>query len=105
MAITVVEKLIDAEGSLRKTIIDLDGPASYLADGQTLTATDFGFRQILWAGAGASDNGDQFCAVNHTPKGTVKSVRVQWFVSSTGAEVADAVDLSARFVRVIVIGR
>ena len=105
MAVILVEKLVNPAGSLREVYVDLDGPASYAADGQTLNASDVGFKHILFASAGGSDNGDQFCAVGHASKGTNTAVKVAWFVSSTGAEVANAVDLSARFVRVRVVGR
>lgn len=105
MAIDIAEKLRNTAGVLQELYVDLDGPSSYLADGQSLTAADLGLRRILFASAGASDNGDQFCAVSHGSHSSVTSVKVQWFVSSTGAEVANAVDLSGRFVRVRVIGR
>lgn len=104
MAATLVSKLRNTAGVLTEVYVDLDGPASYLADGQTLLASDIGLKWILAASAGGSDNGDQFCAVGHASKGAVTSVKVAWFVSSTGAEVADEVDLSDRFTRVRVIG-
>lgn len=104
MAATIVSKLRNPAGTLTELYVDLDGPASYLADGQSLTAQDLGLRWILHASAGGSDNGDQFCAVGHAAKGAVTSVKVAWFVSSTGAEVADEQDLSARFTRVRVVG-
>lgn len=106
MAIDVVEKLRNNPvGILKECYIDLDGPNPYAADGQTLNASDLGFKQIHHASAGGSDNGDQFCAVSHTAHGPVPSVKVAWFVMSTGAEVANGVDLSGRFVRVRVVGR
>lgn len=105
MATTLVEKLVNVNGELREVYADVDGPASYLADGAVLTAAELGLRQIHHASAGASDNGDQFCAVAHLTKGPVTSVLVQWYVNTTGAEVANAVNLSARFVRVRVTGR
>lgn len=104
MAATIVNKLSNTAGVLREVYVDLDGPSSYAADGQVLNAADVGFRQIFHASAGGSDNGDQFCAVGHATKGPVTSVKVAWFVMSTGAEVANGVDLSARFVRVRVVG-
>jgi len=104
MAVTVVNKLQNTVGVLSEKYVDLDGPSSYAADGQTLNASDLGFKYILHASAGGSDNGDQFCAVGHASKGPVTSVKVAWFVMSTGAEVANGVDLSARFTRVRVIG-
>lgn len=105
MALDIVEKLRNPAGTLTELYVDVPGPAVYAADGQALTASDLGLRKILHASAGASDNGDQFCAVSHTSHSSVTSVNVQWFVSSTGAEVANGVDLSGRFVRVRVVGR
>ena len=105
MAIDIAEKLRNPAGSLVELYIDLDGPSSYATGGQTLNATDLGLRKILHASAGASDNGAQFCAVAHASHSSVSSVKVLWFVNTTGAEVAAAQDLSARFVRVRVVGR
>lgn len=104
MAQTIVNKLKNPVGMLKEVYVDVDGPSSYVADGQTINASDLGFSYILHASAGGSDNGDQFCAVGHASKGAVKSVKVAWFVMSTGAEVANGVDLSGRFVRVRVVG-
>jgi hypothetical protein len=105
MALDIAEKLRNPVGTLTEVYVDVTGPASYLADGQTLLASDLGLRKILHASAGASDDGAQFCAVSHATHSSVDSVKIQWFVVGTGAEVADAVDLSDRFVRVRVIGR
>lgn len=104
MAATIVGKLRNPAGALTELYVDLDGPSSYVADGQSLTAQDLGLRWIYHASAGGSDNGDQFCAVGHASKGPVTSVKVAWFVMSTGAEVANGVDLSGRFTRVRVVG-
>lgn len=105
MAVTVVEKLRNPVGILQEFYVDVDGPSSYAADGQALSASDLGLKLIHFASAGGSDNGDQFCAVGHASKGPVTTVKVAWFVNSTGAEVANGVDLSGRFVRVRVVGR
>lgn len=104
MAATPVNKLENAVGALKEKYIDLDGLASYTTGGQTLSAQDCGFRYILQAEAGASDNSAHHCAVVHASKGAVTSVKVMWFVASTGAELAAAQNVSARFTRVRVLG-
>lgn len=112
MASTRVENLFNPCGELKLVYVDLDGLASYTTGGQVLTAGELGLRQIVHAQAGASDNSAHFCSVAHATKGTQVGttvaggqVKVMWNVSSTGVEVAGAVNLSARFVRVAVWGR
>lgn len=89
------------EGHFRVTYWDVDGPASYALDGPSINASDLGLGQIVAAQAGGSDNGDHFAsAVVQAAAGkTGASVKVQWFVMSTGAEVAATTDLSARRIR------
>lgn len=105
MAATIVDKLINTDGALKEIFVDLDGPSSYAADGQAVVASDLGLRWIYGVSAGGSDNGDQFCAAACASKGPVTTFKVAWFVNTTGAEVANGVDLSARFVRVRIAGR
>jgi hypothetical protein len=104
MAATPVNKYENVVGGLKEKYIDLDGLASYTTGGQTLTAGDCGFRYIFAAEAGAGDNAAHHCAVVHATKGPVTSVKVMWFVASTGAELAAAQNVSARFTRVRVLG-
>ena len=107
MAISKVERATHTFGDLSAAFYDITGPASYAADGQSVTAADLGLKYIHFASSGGSDNGDQFTAVSHLGNAgfPVTTVKIAWFVMSTGAEVANAVDLSARTVRVLVIGR
>lgn len=107
MAVTRVDRQAHSFGDLTCAFYDITGPASYLADGQSVTIQDLGLRYIHFASSGGSDNGDQFTAVSHLGNTgfPVTSIKVAWFVNTTGAEVANAVDLSARTVRVMVIGR
>lgn len=107
MAKTRVDRQAHSFGDLTCVFLDVTGPSSYLADGQAIAIADLGFRYIHYASSGASDNGDQFTAISHLGNTgfPVTSVNLQWFVASTGSEVANAVDLSARTVRVMIIGR
>lgn len=112
MATTKVENLSNPVGELIQVFADIDGLASYTAGGQVVNAQDVGLKQILFAVAGASDNAGHDIAVLHATKGTLVgatpaggSVKLVWTVIGTGAEVAGAVNLSARFVRVGFWGR
>lgn len=107
------------------TIIDVDGPASYAAistgtpptGGQVIKASDIGLQAIDWAQAMGSDNGqyDGICYVvgglgnprvggtpNYSNPGT--QINLQWITAATGAEVGGGTNLSARRVRLLVIG-
>lgn len=106
MAITRVENLFNKVGELNQVFFDLDGPASYLAGGQTVNASDLGLRYIHHVVAGLSDNGAHHCSAGQSTKGTATTaIKVAWLLNSTGVEVANAVDLSGRFVRVVIYGR
>lgn len=106
MAITRVGSA-HALGDLQAAFYDITGPSSYLADGQSVTVADLGLKYIHFASSGGSDNGDQFTAVSHLGNAgfPVTTIKVAYFVNTTGAEVANAVDLSARTVRLFVVGR
>ncbi len=107
MAITRVERQAHSFGDLNAAFYDITGPASYAADGQSITAADLGLKYIHFASSGGSDDGAQFTATSHLGNAgfPVTTVKIAWFVVGTGAEVANGVDLSARTVRVLVIGR
>lgn len=107
MAITRVDRVNHSFGDLQAIFYDITGPASYAADGQSVTVADLGLKYIHFASSGGSDNGDQFTATSHLGNAgfPVTAIKVAWFVVGTGAEVANGVDLSARTVRLLVIGR
>lgn len=97
------------------------GPASYATGGETLSAASFGWGGFEWV---AADN-QGVATVNSTPvvvplalsttyfvgitfattaKGPQAKVTIKWYVTSTGAEVSNATDLSAEEVRLMLIG-
>lgn len=103
-------------GDERWAVTDMTGPASYTAivtgtpptGGQIIRAADFGLQSLDWVQSMGSDNGqyDIVCIPNGFTLGNpLASFLLQWIVSATGAEVAGAVNLSARTVRLLGIGR
>jgi hypothetical protein len=91
-------------GPLRVCILDVDGPTSYATGGQAITAQAVGMNWIEFVSCSGSS--DKLNTVRQVPtKGAVKTAYLMWSVAATGAEVAAVVDLSAKFVRVMVFGR
>ena len=104
MAIARLADYPSVVGPLRICVLDIDGPASYITGGQPLTAQACGMSFIEYC-SGTFSN-DKLNDVNVVAfKGAAKSVNLMWLVNSTGVEVAALTNLSAKFVKVIVIGR
>ncbi len=101
-------------GSKRAQIALLTGPASYTqvttgsppTGGQSLAATNFGLKYIDYAFSGVSDDGQYEVVL--TPTVSITTGQATWIaiwkVAHTGAEAAGATNLSARTVRVFLIG-
>lgn len=112
-ALTVVPGFQQYFGSKLKMVCEVTGPASYLAGGQTITNTSLG-----WGGFDVvavpmrSLSGTYRCEVQplpidatpSVPLGAFQTFKIVWIVVATGAEVADAVDLSAEVVRFDALG-
>lgn len=126
MAITQWQKGPSPPGDEPWTIIDIDGPTSYTVittatpptGGQTILASDIGMTQIDAAEVMGSDNGAYTGQVyiigglgdprsgatpNFSQPGT--KMLLQWITAATGAEVTGTTNLSARRLRLLVIGR
>lgn len=99
------------------SMADINGPASYVelvpaapvvTGGQVIQASAFGLSRIECViGNMGSDNGqyDVVALLNPYSDGQpATSIRLLWRVSDGGVEVAAAVDLSDRKVRLAVIG-
>ena len=101
-------------GAKYEMVIDHDGPASYnntgvtLTSGETINASDLGFGGIEYAEADAvSSDGVNYVYVMNLNQSTsgpmanaLPSVVLRWFVLATGLEVANAVNLSGKSIRV-----
>lgn len=96
-------------GEKYEKVFDHQGPASYnntgtfSTSGETLTAISLAFGGFDTLGAnGLSASGLYTCLVQLVNSGNanaVPSARIYWFVQSTGAQVANAVNLSGEVVR------
>lgn len=89
--------------------LDHNGPASYPApgvpnNGERVTAAQFGLRCIDSIDASVGQDG--LHQVVGQPEGLGQNVtwRLRWIVISTGLEVANAVDLSLKSVRLFIVG-
>lgn len=92
------------EGDRRVCVADVDGLVSYVAGGQVIKASQFGLKTIEHIICATSDNAGHEIAPRFTVKGQTGDAKLVWMVIGTGAEVAGAVNLSARFTRIMVIG-
>ena len=101
-------------GQKRVQIALLTGPASYTqvtvatppTGGQSLKSTDYGLKFIDFAIGGVSDDGQYEVVLTptvNTPTGQASWTAI-WKVAHTGAEVTGTTNLSARTVRVFLIG-
>jgi len=120
--VTTLQEYPFSVGLLFETIIDVQGPASYTiitigtppTGGQTVFATDMGFKEIHSIEVMGSDNGqyDAVCYVNsgagsvgNPPKRAGTQFQMQWFAAAGRTEVTGATNLSARTMRLCITGR
>lgn len=105
-------------GNLPWTVADIVGPTSYTqvvngtppTGGQAVSLSALGLPvSVIWAQTTGSDDGQYDCVVLMSPfnslAGSLTGIILKWIVAATGAEVGAAVNLSARTVRVMAIGR
>lgn len=105
-------------GSKMESVRTFAGPTSYVAvttgspptGGQSITAKQFGLVTIDNADGSGSDDGQYLVNIIYPTGQTVPgyapaSIILQWIVAATGAEVAGAVNLSARIVRLKAVGK
>jgi hypothetical protein len=102
-------------GAKLETLWDVSGPTSYAntatfaTSGQTCLTGDFGLGGVETVFAQSlSNDGLYTCLIllvaQSVNAGASKSFVIHWFVQATGAEVANAVDLSASFFRLRIRG-
>ncbi len=97
------------------SVVDHKGTASYLTlvnanpptGGDTITAAEAGLKFITEVIGGLSDDGQFRCEGTVGAGGGAEATQAKllWSVTNTGAQVANATNLSARTARVTVIGR
>jgi hypothetical protein len=91
--------------------IDVTGPASYVntgtfsTSGHAMNASDFGWGGFDFVSAMISSDGlDIGYVASGTAGVSFSTFNLHWFVIATGAEVANGVDLSAKTIRLLLIG-
>ncbi len=100
MAVTMLEGSPYSEGHRNASISDIDGLASYTTGGQAVAASSLGLSQVEYASAGGSNDGVHIVVVVPGAKGFRSTIKLMWIVVATGVEVAAAVNLSSKSVRV-----
>ncbi len=114
MSDTILDGYPQSIGAKRESVIKVTGPSSYTqvsvatppTGGQVIDAAAFGLKYIESAEGSLSNNGQYGVRVifDNNPKQGVTSIRLLWFVASTGAEAAGSADLDALTVRVRATG-
>jgi hypothetical protein len=92
--------------------LDHTGPTSYATGGETIGTSNNltgistqGLSVIDFVDGGGSVSGTYFVISYPVGTGSRKTYKLLWFVTATGAQVANAVNLSAETVRLVVVGR
>lgn len=107
---TIQEVLVQPQsiGEVFVAARPIPGPASYLqgaGNGQVISAQAFALLSLRYVVAEDLDNTETyFVRVIQTGSGATKTFRARWYVLATGAEVANATNLSASTVRYLCIG-
>ena len=93
-------------------VVDHQGPASYTTGGETFPQqgiyggpNSLGLRSILWCSGGTSEGGlYRVIPIFGGGGGVHGTIKLQWWVISTGDQVAADVDLSGSVIRLLTIG-
>lgn len=101
---TVIDKVRANAGQLNGIPVDYVGPASYSTGGDLLTAQQLGLKNIYAIQICAEGTMLNSIVPLFTTNKAVQSLYLAWIVIATGAEVAAAVNLSARRCRLMVWG-
>lgn len=89
----------------RTRIVDIDGLTSYTTGGQAITAQSLGLKKVFFAFSMACSDASNFTAPLIAAKGENNtSLKLMWFVNTTGAEVANGVNLSSKNTKLMVFG-
>ena len=117
MANNPVQGFPDVWGKHSVTVVEHNGPASYVTGGETASlktpafggSTTVGTRGFAYVAGGADYSAtyrvDPVYSSANTPNAGIRNaVTLKWTVIATGAEVANATNLSAFTVRLLVVG-
>jgi hypothetical protein len=76
------------------------GPSSYVTGGEDVSPSVFGLGKVIAISVGNATDGTNLREVAWNPA----TQKLQWFVGTTGVEVAGAVDLSTYTLGLVVFG-
>ncbi len=91
-------------GELFMSMADILGPASYTTGGFAVSPQAFGLQSFKDAIGACTVSGTYQVESRSISGPAATTIKLIWIVVSTGAEVANAVNLSAETVRIIGIG-
>lgn len=103
-------------GRSKWNMVDHYGPTSYTTNGEVWPQSPsgggpnaLGLASLQWVSQGTTESGTYrvvpiFGGTAGNPAPVKQSIKLKWFVISTGLEVAAAVNLSAEVIRLLAIG-
>lgn len=92
-------------GELFVSMADINGPASYTnGTGNAVSPQNFGLQTFKFATGGISTDGTTGIEFKTISGPGATSIIARFYVVSTGAEVANATDLSGKTFRVMALG-
>lgn len=104
-SVTVLKGYRTSFGNKRASVASVVGPASYAnPGGQVIYNTSFGTRGIEMVFGGMSVSGTYYVLWQPQSSGPNAKAILRWRVTATNAEVANAVNLSAETVQILVLG-
>jgi hypothetical protein len=105
MTINMANAPMDVGSTTRRALVTYTGPASYATGGDPVVPANVRMGKVFAIGGGiaATVAGTSYLLRLSGPASATQTI--QWFVAATGAEVANAVDLSGATAQLEFIGQ
>lgn len=101
----IVQPPIGLAAGVNMSVNDVNGPLSYVTGGVLVSASALGLASVKFVKAmDLSTDGLNFVRIVAIPGLGAKTFKVLWFVNATGAEVANATNLTAKIIRLLGLG-
>lgn len=85
--------------------LDISGSSFYVAGGDAIDPTSFGFNSYIWSLVGGVSQSGNYRAEPRALTNGFSKWQLVWIVMATGLEVAGGIDLAGETVRVAAIGQ
>ena len=92
-------------GGMYWSPLDVSGSSSYVAGGDAIDPTSFGFNSYIHSLVGGVSQSGNYRAEARALNNGFTKWQLVWFVMSTGLQVAASVNLSGETVRLAAIGQ